>query len=82
MVEKRQLKKTGPKEKRHSREWDWKHNKRGWPYKTDAPQNMEWKKDRAELFAENGNGWWWFVSNKINISSSRYKRFRRIKRSK
>ena len=29
-----------------------------WPYKTDAPQNREWNKDRKKLFAKNGNGWW------------------------
>ena len=38
---------------------DWKHQKRGWQYSTDAPHNREWKKDRAELFKKNGNGWWW-----------------------
>ncbi len=38
---------------------DWKNHVRGWPYSTDAPHNKEWKKDRAELFNENGNGWWW-----------------------
>jgi len=37
---------------------DWKLWKSGWKYKTDAPQNREWKKDRAKLFRENGNGWW------------------------
>ena len=37
---------------------DWKQWKNGWKYKTDAPQNREWKKDRAKLFRENGNGWW------------------------
>ena len=37
---------------------DWKKWKSGWKYKTDAPQNREWKKDRAKLFRENGNGWW------------------------
>ena len=39
---------------------DWKRWKSGWQYKTDAPQNREWKKDRAKLFKKNGNGWWWF----------------------
>ena len=38
---------------------DWKLWKIGWQYKTDAPQNRQWKKDRKELFAKNGNGWWW-----------------------
>jgi len=35
-----------------------------WPYKTDAPQNREWKKDRKELFIEHGNGWWRFVGTR------------------
>ena len=35
-----------------------------WPYKTDAPQNREWKKDRAGLFNEHGNGWWRFVGTR------------------
>ena len=37
---------------------DWKRWKSGWKYKSDAPQNREWKKDRAKLFKKNGNGWW------------------------
>ena len=37
---------------------DWKRWKSGWKYKSDAPQNREWKKDRAKLFRKNGNGWW------------------------
>ena len=39
---------------------DWKQWKNGWKYKTDAPQNRQWNKDRKELFQKNGNGWWWF----------------------
>ena len=38
---------------------DWKQWKNGWKYKTDAPQNRQWNKDRKELFQKNGNGWWW-----------------------
>ena len=56
-----------------SREWDWKYNDRGWPYKTDAPKNRQWNKDRKKLFAEHGNGWWWFVPNKINTNVKRSK---------
>ena len=37
---------------------DWKRWKSGWKYKSDAPQNREWKKDRAKLFKKNGNGGW------------------------
>ena len=43
---------------------DWKQWKNGWRYKTDAPQNREWKKDRAKLFRENGNGWWLLPNKK------------------
>ena len=39
---------------------DWKYYRRGWQYSTDAPQNKKWKKDRAELFKKNGNGWWYY----------------------
>ena len=37
---------------------DWKQWKNGWKYKTDAPQNWQWNKDRKALFQKNGNGWW------------------------
>ena len=51
-----------------ARSKDWKQWKaKGGKYKTDAPQNREWKKDRAELFRKNGNGWWWFTSNMVWI---------------
>jgi hypothetical protein len=40
---------------------DWK---RGWPYKKDAPYDLEWQADRRKLFAESGNGWWWYVGTK------------------
>ena len=39
----------------HNNHKDWK---RGWQYKKDAPYDKEWQKDRDELFAEAGNGWW------------------------
>ena len=38
---------------------DWKLWKTGWQYKTDAPQDKEWNKDRNNLFRKNGHGWWW-----------------------
>ena len=31
----------------------------GWQHEKDAPYDQEWLKERAELFALNGNGWWW-----------------------
>tara|TARA_R110002051_G_scaffold178040_1_gene247853 strand:+ start:9156 stop:9476 length:321 start_codon:yes stop_codon:yes gene_type:complete len=46
--------------------YDWKKSCTGWRYSTDAPQNKKWKKDRSELFAEHGNGWWFFTSNIIH----------------
>ena len=30
-----------------------------WPYKTDAPWDLEWQADRREMFDRAGNGWWW-----------------------
>jgi len=36
---------------------DWRQQKSVYPYKSlDDPKYI---KDRAELFNENGNGWWW-----------------------
>ena len=38
---------------------DWRKNPRGeFPYTGDV-NNKKYLKDRAELFAKNGNGWWW-----------------------
>ena len=38
-------------------------NKKGnltlWPYRTDAPWDLEWQADRREMFDRAGNGWWW-----------------------
>ena len=51
----------GKKVSRESRRGDdWKQWRNGWKYKTDAPQNRQWNKDRKELFQKNGNVWWWF----------------------
>mgnify|MGYP003145898621 CR=1 FL=1 len=36
-----------------------KHPSKGFPYKGDI-DDPEYLKDRAAVFAENGNGWWWF----------------------
>ena len=35
-----------------------------WPYKTDAPKNREWNKDRKELFNRHGNGWYRFAGTR------------------
>jgi hypothetical protein len=46
--------------------YDWQNSCSGWQYSSDAPGNKKWKKDRAELFAKSGNGWWWYTSNLIH----------------
>ena len=47
------------KNEHRSYAWDWKNNKRGWPYNRciDDPKYLE---DRANLFKDNGNGWWYY----------------------
>ena len=46
------------KEKNSAREQDWKHWKRGFPYKGGI-SNKQYKADKDALFAKNGNGWWY-----------------------
>jgi len=46
--------------KKSRKDDDWKQWKRGWRYKSDAPDDPDWQKDRNKLFKKNGNGWWWF----------------------
>jgi len=55
---------------------------KGWRYKKDAPYDEEWQKDRKELFAESGNGWWWSVPNKIHKVMNRYPNINTVKRRK
>ena len=55
---------------------DWKFWKIGWQYKSDAPHNRQWKKDRKALFSKNGNGWWWFPQEKRSKSSRIHKELR------
>ena len=71
-----------------SRVCDWKkYPKKSWPYKDDVLNDPKYLKDRAELFASNGdelapfNGWWWFTPNKIH-KYKKMKRNRIRKRSK
>ena len=45
--------------KETKRSIDWKKWKSGWKYKTDAPRDKQWQKDRLKLFTKHGNGWWW-----------------------
>ena len=67
------------KKEHRSKHYDWRSNikKRGWPYTGDVGDS-KYEKDRSELFAENGNGWWWFVPNKIH--NPIIKRIARIKK--
>ena len=67
-----------------SKDYDWQVNilKRGWPYKGDI-DDPKYLKERSELFVEGGNGWWWFVPNKIHTPiSKRMKRMPKLKRKK
>jgi len=45
-----------------SKDYDWKNTQsnKKWPYKEDAPFDIQWQKDRAKEFKKNGNGWWWY----------------------
>ena len=65
-----------------SKDYDWQSNisKRGWPYKGDI-DDPKYLKERSELFVEGGNGWSWFVPNKIHTPiSKRMKRMPKLKR--
>jgi len=37
----------------------WRQQPKGFPYKDDPTTDEKYLKDRAELFREHGNGWWW-----------------------
>ena len=37
----------------------WRQQPKGFPYKDDPLTDEKYLKDRAELFHEHGNGWWW-----------------------
>tara|TARA_B100002003_G_C13876683_1_gene428262 strand:- start:159 stop:368 length:210 start_codon:yes stop_codon:yes gene_type:complete len=59
---------------------NYKNWKIGWKYKEDAPYDLQWQKDRRELFAEAGNGWWWYVGTKyLNIHINKIKKEREEK---
>ena len=67
-----------------SRVCDWKkYPKKSWPYKDDVLNDPKYLKDRAELFASNGdelapfNGWWWFTPNKIHKPHNNHKIIKR-----
>ena len=52
------------KKKHNSKIYDWKcYPRTSWPYTGDI-NNKKYLKDRAELFAEAGNGWWWYTGTK------------------
>ena len=46
------------------RKWMTRKPSSNWPYKSNAPQNREWKKDRKELFNRHGNGWYRFAGTR------------------
>ena len=52
--------------KKHNRKlYDWKdYPSINWPYSGDPLTNKKYLKDRSKLFAEAGNGWWWYVGTK------------------
>ena len=52
---------------------DWKEWTSGWQYERTAPFDTQWKKDRAELFKKNGNGWWWYEHKSHNPYLSKEK---------
>ena len=59
--------------KKYGHQFDWQNlpPARHWPYKYDAPRDSQWKKDREELFAEHGNGWWWSYRTDQSIKRQR-----------
>ena len=42
-------------------DYEWRKLHKGWQYKEDAPEDVEWQKDRQKFFSKNGNGWGLFV---------------------
>jgi|TARA_R110000787_G_scaffold241877_1_gene348035 hypothetical protein len=42
----------------------WRKQPKVFPYGEDILNNKQYLEDRAKLFRENGNGWWWFLPNK------------------
>lgn len=71
MLRNLEIEQTLEGEKMPSDNKDWKDWKSGWRYRTDAPRNKEWKKDREKLFRENGNGWWYYQGYHIWKDSAR-----------
>ena len=44
---------------------DWKKSpSRGYPYTGDV-NDKRYLKDRSELFAKSGNGWWWYQGTSL-----------------
>ena len=68
------------KKKHNSKIYDWKcYPRTSWPYTGDI-NNKKYLKDRAELFAEAGNGWWWYTGTKyLNIHVNTIKKERKEK---
>tara|TARA_R100001244_G_scaffold132225_1_gene107593 strand:- start:1033 stop:1275 length:243 start_codon:yes stop_codon:yes gene_type:complete len=50
----------GTMKKKDINKFDWRKSPaRGFPYTGDV-DNKKYLKDRSELFAKSGNGWWWY----------------------
>ena len=53
------------KKNHSSKIYDWKcYPRKSWPYTGNPLTNKKYLKDRSELFAESGNGWWWYLGTK------------------
>ena len=53
------------KKKYNRKLYDWKdYPSITWSYTGDPLTNKKYLKDRSELFAEAGNGWWWYLGTK------------------
>tara|TARA_R110000824_G_scaffold65022_1_gene169702 strand:- start:14779 stop:14964 length:186 start_codon:yes stop_codon:yes gene_type:complete len=46
----------------------WRKQRRGFPYGDNPLTNEKYLEDRAELFRENGNGWWYFPKGRVKIN--------------
>jgi hypothetical protein len=62
---------------------DWKHwGNFPFPYKNNTLSDPQYIKDKEELFAKHGNGWWWgdgWWNGKFETPMERQQRYRREK---
>ena len=64
----------------HNVSYDWKKWHKTYPYKGYTLTNPQYIKDRDELFAKNGNGWWWNDGQGLNIKQESPMQYHRRKR--